>query len=86
MKKIKYNPMWFSSIVVLGAVAANVNADTVVMQKQNTNFSIDGSNGAKQGQQIYLYKTNTDNVNFIIKKKILTFVLMVVMALENVKQ
>ena len=36
---------------------------TVVMQKQNTNFSIDGNNGARRGQQIYLYDTNLDNVN-----------------------
>jgi len=63
MKKIKYNPMWFSSIVVLGAVSANVNANTVVMQKQNTSFSIDGNNGAKQGQQIYLYRTDVNNIN-----------------------
>jgi len=55
--------MWFTSVIVAGAMSAHVTADTVVMQKQNTNFSIDGNNGAKQGQQIYLYKTNTDNVN-----------------------
>ena len=35
----------------------------VVMQKQNTNFSIDGNNGARQGEQIYLFDTNLDNVN-----------------------
>ncbi len=36
---------------------------TVVMQKQNTGFSIDGNNGAIEGQQVYLWNTNTDNVN-----------------------
>ena len=35
----------------------------VVMQKQNTRFAIDGSSGARRGQQIYLYDTNLDNVN-----------------------
>tara|TARA_R110002072_G_scaffold2280_1_gene18809 strand:+ start:15539 stop:17326 length:1788 start_codon:yes stop_codon:yes gene_type:complete len=36
---------------------------TMVMQKQNTSFAIDGNNGAIQGQQIYLWNTNQDNAN-----------------------
>jgi len=60
---MKPNPMWFTSTIVLGAMTVNVAAHAVVMEKQGTRFSIDGDNGAKQGQQIYLYKTNTENVN-----------------------
>ena len=44
-------------------VSASSYANAVVMQKQNTAFSIDGNNGARQGQQVYLYETNTNNVN-----------------------
>jgi hypothetical protein len=36
---------------------------TVVMQKQNTSFSIDGNGGAIEGQQVYLWDTNRNNVN-----------------------
>lgn len=63
MKKRKPISIWASSAIVLGLMCVNVAAETVVMQKQNTMFSIDGNNGAKQGQQIYLYKTNEENVN-----------------------
>ena len=36
---------------------------TVVMEKRNTNFSIDGGNGAANNRQVYLWNTNTGNVN-----------------------
>jgi len=39
------------------------NDQTIVIRKQNTNFSIDGNEGARQGQQIYLFETNTASVN-----------------------
>ena len=35
----------------------------VVMQKQNTDFAIDGNRGANEGQQLYLWDTDTNNVN-----------------------
>lgn len=63
MNKKKINPIWFASVIALGTISVGISAETVVMQKQNTSFSIDGNNGARQGQQIYLYQTNTENVN-----------------------
>ena len=39
------------------------DADIVTMQKRNTSFSIDGGNGAQNGLQVYLWSTNTNNVN-----------------------
>ncbi|HAI73497.1 MAG TPA: translation initiation factor SUI1 [Alteromonas australica] len=33
------------------------------MEKNNTTFSIDGNGGAIEGQQLYLWNTNTSNVN-----------------------
>jgi len=63
MKKVKPNSIWFTSTIVFGAMTVNIAANAVVMKKQNTTYSIDGNNGARQGQQIYLYKTNTENVN-----------------------
>ncbi|MEM7674363.1 MAG: RICIN domain-containing protein, partial [Myxococcota bacterium] len=38
-------------------------AATFVMEKQNTDFAVDGNGGAIQGQQIYLWNTNLDNLN-----------------------
>ncbi|TDF39318.1 hypothetical protein EYS14_07285 [Alteromonadaceae bacterium M269] len=38
-------------------------AATFVIEKQNTNFSIDGNGGARVGQVIYLWQTNTGNTN-----------------------
>ncbi len=43
--------------------AASTNAATFVMEKNQQTFSIDGNGGAQQGQQIYLWRTNTDNAN-----------------------
>jgi len=56
------------SIVSVGlAVAAlstvTASADTIRFDKRGTNFSIDGNNGARQGQQIYLYSSSDTNVN-----------------------
>ena len=39
------------------------NAATFVIEKNKTSFSIDGSSGAKKGQQIYLWSSNNKNVN-----------------------
>ena len=39
------------------------HAATFVMEKQSTDFAIDGNNGAIQGQQIYLWDTNLSNAN-----------------------
>ncbi len=50
-------------LVLLVSASSYANANVVVMQKQNTAFSIDGNNGARQGQQIFLFGTNTNNVN-----------------------
>jgi len=44
----------------------NVNDDvdkTVVIQKKNTVFSIDGNNGSIESQRLYLWATNTNNIN-----------------------
>ena len=50
-----------ASLMMLVSVSSFAN--DVVMQKQNTAFAIDGNNGARQGQQVYLYRTDTSNVN-----------------------
>ncbi len=39
------------------------HAATFVMEKNNQSFAIDGNRGAIEGQQIYLWNTNTGNVN-----------------------
>ena len=39
------------------------NAATFVMEKNNQNYAIDGNNGAKEGQQLYMWKTDASNVN-----------------------
>lgn len=38
-------------------------ADTVVMEKNQTSFSIDGAGGAVTGIQVYLWNSNENNVN-----------------------
>lgn len=38
-------------------------AQTFNLQKRNTDFSIDGNQGASELQQVYLWQTNNDNVN-----------------------
>jgi poly(beta-D-mannuronate) lyase len=38
-------------------------AATFVMEKNGSDFSIDGNGGAIQGQQLYLWNTNLTNVN-----------------------
>ena len=45
------------------AVSA-VSAETVIMQKQGTDFAIDGNHrSVQEGKQVYLWGTNEDNVN-----------------------
>ena len=39
------------------------SADTVSIQKRNTSYSIDGNRGAIEGQQVYLWDSNNNNVN-----------------------
>ena len=51
----------FSLIAVF--LSSATYAEIVNMEKRNTNFSIDGNNGAIEGQQIYLWNTNNNNVN-----------------------
>ena len=43
----------------------NISSDATVvtMQKRNTSFSVDGGRGAQSGLQVYLWSTDTDNVN-----------------------
>jgi hypothetical protein len=48
-----------SCALVLPAIAQT----TVVMEKRNTSFSIDGGEGAANNRQVYLWNTNTGNVN-----------------------
>ena len=45
--------------------AVNISSDATVvtMQKRNTSFSVDGGRGAQSGLQVYLWSTDTDNVN-----------------------
>ena len=40
-----------------------VAAATFTIEKNEQSFSIDGNVGARQGQQVYLYSTDTDNAN-----------------------
>jgi len=49
--------------ILFGAISATALSATVVMEKRNVNFSIDGGNGAANGRQVYLWNTNTSNVN-----------------------
>lgn len=40
-----------------------LRSSAVVIQKKNTSFAIDGNNGAIEEQEIYLWSTNTNNIN-----------------------
>jgi len=40
-----------------------LNAATFNMEKNGTSFSVDGNGGAQEGQQLYLWATNTNNAN-----------------------
>ncbi len=51
------------AIAAMALSAPFVNAATFVMEKQNTKFAIDGNKGAIKNQQVYLWNTNTSNVN-----------------------
>ena len=57
--KRKYLPLAISLLVG----STYTHAATFVMEKNNQDFSIDGNNGAKIGQQLYLWNTNASNVN-----------------------
>ena len=64
-KHIKINKLTTVAGLSLFAIIANstVNAQTYNLQKRNTEFSIDGNNGAVQRQQVYLWETNLNNRN-----------------------
>jgi len=51
------------SLAISLLVSPSVFAATFVIEKNNQTFSIDGNNGANEGQQVYLWDTNIDNVN-----------------------
>lgn len=52
------------ALFVLGLFSAGSSADTVLMQKQDTGYAIDGNNGTSQEEeQVYLWTTDADNVN-----------------------
>ena len=52
------------SSIFLYAAAGVASAQTVIMQKQGTGFSIDGNRGSvQQGSQVYLWNTSSSNVN-----------------------
>lgn len=58
MKVTKYLSLFaFAGMVSLAGAA------TFVIEKYGTGYSIDGNGGAIEGQQIYLWPTNTGNVN-----------------------
>ena len=53
-----------SSVVVFGLLSSPLMAQTVLMQKQGTEFAIDGNRGSTQErQQVYMWNTSLDNVN-----------------------
>ena len=52
-----------TSSIGLFAFATMGLAATFNIEKRNTGFSMDGANGARLGQQTYLWNTNVDNVN-----------------------
>ncbi|MGR5094487.1 polysaccharide lyase family 7 protein [Vibrio maritimus] len=49
--------------VITGFLSVSASAATFVMEKNGTDFSIDGNGGAQEGQQLYLWGTNTTNAN-----------------------
>ncbi len=51
------------AMIALAISASYVHSATFTIEKQNTSFSIDGNGGAIEGQQLYLWNTNTNNVN-----------------------
>ncbi|MEO1230793.1 MAG: polysaccharide lyase family 7 protein [Myxococcota bacterium] len=53
-------PMWAAWLLSLSSTSS---AATFVLEKQGTNHSIDGNNGATQGQALYLWSTSLSNVN-----------------------
>jgi len=53
-----------SSALALGLMSSPLMAQTVLMQKQGTDFAIDGNHGSSQElQQVYVWDTNLENVN-----------------------
>ena len=45
------------------SLPAICHAATFVMEKQATDFAVDGNGGARQGQEVYLWNTRLSNVN-----------------------
>ncbi len=51
------------AILCLSGVSITAQSAIVSMEKRNTNFSLDGGNGAANQQPVYLWNSNTSNVN-----------------------
>jgi len=49
--------------MALAGVSTSAMSDTFVLEKYDTGFSIDGGGGAANERQVYLWPTNTSNVN-----------------------
>jgi len=55
-----------ASFSLLAMLSSSVtSAETVTMQKRNTDYSIDGNNGAIQGQQVYFTLTKNATQAFV---------------------
>jgi len=60
---VNFKKLLLPLLITAVASPSILNAATFVMEKNNQSFSIDGAGGAQQGQQIYLWGTNTNNAN-----------------------
>jgi len=65
MKSSVFNSRNLAFLGFIALFSASVaEAQTLVnIQKRNTNFSIDGNHGAVQGEQVYLWSRDNDNIN-----------------------
>ena len=61
LKKTKFSLSIGIALCTLYAPLAN--AATFIMEKNGQNFSIDGNNGAIEGQQLYIWETDSSNSN-----------------------
>ena len=58
------NIVWIACSVALYSASTTLSADIVVMQKQGTNYSIDGNrHSIQEGLQAYLWGTDVNNRN-----------------------
>ncbi len=67
IRNLSMNKKRLSGAVLLAILSATtastVSAETFRLEKRDTNFSIDGNRGAINGQQVYLWNSNSANVN-----------------------